>query len=61
MQLKPMRIGHIYLYTENLTREERTLTGVQMVEDLEGAVIASAGAHKRVAVIPEGPYILPFP
>ncbi len=61
MQLKPMRIGKIHLYTEGLTAAERAQTGVNVVEDLEAAIIASASGHKRVAVIPEGPYVLPYP
>ena len=60
MQLKSMRIGNIYLYTEGLTPEERALTGVTVIDDLEAAILASAGEHKRVAVIPEGPYVIPF-
>jgi nickel-dependent lactate racemase len=60
MQLKPMRIGNIYLYTEGLTSEERALTGVTVIDDLESAILKSAGEHKRVAVIPEGPYTIPF-
>jgi nickel-dependent lactate racemase len=60
MQLKPMRIGNIYLYTEGLTPEERALTGVEVIGDLEASILKSAGEHKRVAVIPEGPYIIPF-
>lgn len=35
MQLKHMRIGNIYLYTDGLTSEERALTGVKIVDDLE--------------------------
>jgi lactate racemase len=60
MQLKPMRIGNVYLYTDGLTSEERALTGVQIVEDLEAAVLESAREHKTVAIVPEGPYVLPF-
>jgi nickel-dependent lactate racemase len=60
MQLKPMRIGNIYLYTDGLTSVERALTGVEIVDNLERAVVASAQKHKTLAVIPEGPYVLPF-
>jgi len=60
MQLKPMRIGNIFLYTQGLSEKELSLTGVQVVKDLEAAVLESARAHKTVAVIPEGPYVLPF-
>ena len=55
-----MRIGNIFLYTEGLTSEERALTGVKIVENLEAAVLESAFEHKTVAVIPEGPYLMPF-
>ena len=59
-QLKPMRIGNIFLYTEGLTPEERELTGVNVIDDLDEAIRKSAGEHRQVAVIPEGPYVLPF-
>ncbi|MEW6262269.1 MAG: nickel-dependent lactate racemase [Thermodesulfobacteriota bacterium] len=59
-QLKPMRLGRIFLFTEGLTPEERSLTGVTIVSDLEAAIHESAKDHRRVAVIPEGPYVLPF-
>ena len=37
MQLKPMRIGNIFLYTDGLSADDRALTGVQIVEDLQAA------------------------
>ena len=61
MQLRPMRAGTVHLYTEGLAPEERALTGVQMTESLGVAVAESAARHgdNRVAVIPEGPYLVP--
>ena len=61
MQLRPMRAGTVHLYTEGLAPEERALTGVRMTESLGGAVAESAARHGdgRVAVIPEGPYLVP--
>ena len=61
MQLRPMRAGTVHLYTEGLAPEERALTGVNMTESLVGAVADSARRHgdRRVAVIPEGPYVVP--
>ncbi|MEK0085827.1 nickel-dependent lactate racemase [Benzoatithermus flavus] len=62
MQLKPMRLGKIQLYTTGLLPEERRLTGVEIVESLDEAVarsIARSG-DPAVAVIPEGPYVVPF-
>jgi nickel-dependent lactate racemase len=61
MQLKPMRIGQLHLYTDGLKGEARTLTGVTMIDSLEQAVAASLGRHgaRTLAVIPEGPYVVP--
>jgi nickel-dependent lactate racemase len=61
MQLKPMRLGRIFLYTQGLNPEQAALTGVTMVPSLENAVqdwIKETG-DQRVAVIPEGPYVIP--
>ena len=38
MQLKPMRVGRISLYTSGLSAEERALTGVEMIDDLDEAI-----------------------
>lgn len=62
MQVKAMRTGNIYLYSEGLTAEERGLTGVHMVRSVKEAVEESVMRQNdtRVAVIPEGPYTIPF-
>ena len=61
MQLKPMRLGRIALHTAGLQGEDRRLTGVDMVDDLGAAVAASIArsGDPHVAVIPEGPYVVP--
>jgi len=59
-QLKAMRAGKVHLFTRGLSPEERKLIGVRLVDDLRAAVIESAREHKQVAVIPEGPYLVPF-
>lgn len=61
MQLKPMRLGKIQFYTTGLNEEERRITGVELVESLENAVRRSVQEHgdPAVAVIPEGPYVVP--
>ena len=61
MQLRPMRAGTVHLFTEGLKPEERALTGVNMTDSLAGAVAESTARHgdPRVAVIPEGPYLVP--
>lgn len=62
MQLKPMRVGRISLYTSGLSDEERALTGVEIVADLDETIARSMSraADPCVAVIPEGPYVVPF-
>jgi nickel-dependent lactate racemase len=61
MQLKPMRIGRVQLYSDGLDEEERRLTGVEMIGSVADAVQASVArsGDRRVAVIPEGPYVVP--
>ena len=61
MQLKPMRVGRVQLYTEGLPREDRSLTGVEVVSDLDAAIrdAVAAGGDGAAAFIPEGPYVIP--
>ena len=61
MQLRPMRAGTVHLFTEGLAPEERALTGVRMTVSLSDTVAESAARHgdRRIAVIPEGPYLVP--
>jgi len=62
MQLKPMRVGSIKLYAPNLGEDAAEITGVSMVDDLAEAVVASAERQgdTEIAIIPEGPYVVPF-
>ena len=61
MQLKPMRVGRIHLYTGGLPAAQRALTGVEMVDSLEDAIAAAVdrAPDRAIAVIPEGPYVVP--
>jgi nickel-dependent lactate racemase len=61
MQLKPMRIGSIQLYSDGLGEPERALTGVETIGSIAAAIEASVArsGDRRVAVIPEGPYVVP--
>ena len=61
MQLKPMRIGRIALFTTGLDAEERRITGVDLIDSVDRAVAASIAraGDAAVAVIPEGPYVVP--
>ena len=65
MQLKPMRAGRVVLYTTGLDAQERHITGVELSDSLERSVAESLGrslargGDGAVAVIPEGPYVVP--
>jgi nickel-dependent lactate racemase len=61
MQLKPMRLGKVELYTTGLAGDDRTLTGVTMIDDIKAAIDRSiaASGDPTVAIIPEGPYVVP--
>ncbi len=63
MQLKPMRRARkVQLYSEGLPAADRAMTGVEIVDDLDAAVQASVdrAPDRAVAVIPEGPYVVPY-
>jgi len=62
MQLKPMRTGQVQLYTSGLSDEDFAITGVERITDIGKAVANSIAAHgdQDVAVIPEGPYVVPL-
>jgi lactate racemase len=61
MQLKPMRQGRVQLYSDRLPEPDWPLTGVERARSVRAAVersVARSG-DPRVAVIPEGPYVVP--
>jgi len=61
MQLKPMRAGTVHLYSAGLDAASTRLTGVHKIasvqEAIRASVLRSGDAH--IAVIPEGPYVVP--
>ena len=61
MLLRTLAVGNVSLFSEGLKGNERTLTGVQMVESIEDAIATSMAqsGDKRIAIIPEGPYVIP--
>jgi nickel-dependent lactate racemase len=61
MQLKPMRCARISLYTQGLSQEDCRLTGVELIASVEQAVQQNfeRTGDFAVAVIPEGPYVVP--
>jgi len=62
MLLKVLRVGRAVLFSTGLSPRDAELTGVASTSSIPEAVLESVetnGDH-RVAVIPEGPYVIPF-
>lgn len=61
MQIKPMRIGNIHLYTDGLSEADLAITGVNIASSVEDAIAKSVAktGDPHIAVIPEGPYVIP--
>jgi lactate racemase len=61
MCLKAKRVGTIKLFAEGLSAADRALTGIEVIDDLNAAVRSAVEASRdsAVAVIPEGPYVVP--
>ena len=61
MLVRALRKGNIHLYSEGLTDDQWQLTGVRPVRSVHDAVRTSIEFHAdpHVAVIPEGPYVIP--
>jgi len=66
MQLKPMAIGNIYLYSTGLASGDGHPTGVNQLDAINDSIGAAVqrsieeSGDSAVAVIPEGPYLVPF-
>ena len=62
MLVKALRVGTIQLYTTGLGKEDLKDIYVEHVASLDEAVKASVKAHgdKDIAVVPEGPYVIPL-
>jgi nickel-dependent lactate racemase len=61
MLVKALRVGTIKLYTTGLGKENLHDVYVDPVSSVEEAVMASVKAHgdPDVAIVPEGPYVIP--
>ena len=58
MQTRAMVAGNIFLFSE-LDASDRQLTGVKSIGDLD-AFLQSLPDQLSIAVIPEGPYVVPY-
>ena len=61
MQLKPMRLASINLFSEMLPDNRHSITGVQPVRSLLQTLQSCVQIQKdkQIAVIPDGPYTIP--
>jgi nickel-dependent lactate racemase len=61
MLVKALRVGTVQLYTTGLRPADLSDIYVEPVLSVEKAAVESARAHRdnRVAVVPEGPYVIP--
>jgi nickel-dependent lactate racemase len=60
MQAMAMRAGNIHLYSSCLPTRDGVFTGVNRIESIAEAVEESARqSDGAVAVVPEGPYVIP--
>ena len=61
MQTRSLARGRISLFTEGLSPSDRALTAVGAIASVENAIGESIERHRdpRIAVIPEGPYVIP--
>jgi len=60
MLLKAWRVGKIQLYTRGLSPADFKDIFVEAVPSLEEAISQSVAAHGEIAVVPEGPYVIPL-
>ena len=61
MEIKSLNKGNIYLYSKGLSKEEKMLTGVNIISNVENKINESIKKHNNpnIAIIPEGPYVIP--
>jgi hypothetical protein len=62
MQLKPMRLGRVQLYSTGLSANDHHATGVEAIDSISQAIGRSMErtGSSEIAIIPEGPYVVPF-
>jgi nickel-dependent lactate racemase len=62
MQAKAMRVARIHLYAPSLSPQAAQLTGVHCIPSIAHALheIVTRKSNPHVAIIPEGPYVIPM-
>ena len=56
-----MKKANMYLYSEGLTEDQHLLTAVHNIASPAEAIAESVRTHAdpHIAVVPEGPYVIP--
>jgi nickel-dependent lactate racemase len=62
MLLRSLSIGSVSLFSEGIQGEDRALTCVEMIDSIEDSLERSVSdsGDRQVAIIPEGPYVIPI-
>jgi lactate racemase len=50
--------GRVYVYSPGLSAEDLEKMGAVKIQDVQGALDELLGSHEKVAVIPDGPYVV---
>jgi nickel-dependent lactate racemase len=63
MLCRVLRKAEVYFYSDGIPREDLARCMVMPVDSVEEGVakaLAKHGPHARIAVIPPGPYLIPY-
>jgi len=62
MQVKAMKRANIFLFTEGLSKEQQGLTGINVITSPGDEIAKSVKRQgdNSIAIIPEGPYVIPM-
>lgn len=62
LSIKPLKIGRVQLYSSGLDAEEKRLTCVDAIDSVDRAIAQSVedSGDDEIAIIPEGPYVVPM-
>ena len=60
-EIEALKRANIYLYTTGISKEEQNLTAVNITKEPELVIEESIKRHNNnnIAIIPEGPYVVP--
>ena len=61
MEIKSLIKGNIFLFSEGLSEKDKLYTGVNIINNIAKSIDESIKRHNNnnIAIIPEGPYVIP--